>query len=440
MHKTKSVLAFGAIAIALSGCGANPSSPSVPSTTSVASNVLQLAVGTANIAGTTGLNVVVTYRQPKGGYKPGDSGALVDSPTLTIPGTLPASQTVPKGNYDALSSVLAGPGGTDGGTAVMTSSSQNPGTATVTTFGQSGGAYGLGLEPFNAYGGANAPGPNNVGSPFQVAPYQVPLFDTTASDQNAFVPWGGPPAFNPLGNGQSVVGNSQLPPGSGGISLGLDVFAGVTPAVGTYSLAVSVPANTGASTQTATFALKAATVLGNATAATYTPDGNGGGSFNAAMPAQATEAYVEVVDIGPSAAKTVSCNGASAKSPVYYTLQTGTGGALTLGDAAGPTGTPSICTAAQNTKANAGAATGGDQFMVWTIGFDYPAFESSYPNSLGNPSPTIVGAAGSDDITISPMVCQMDTGGGTLGACPAGANPLSRMHNGFQVRSFTRHF
>ncbi len=40
-------------------------------------------------------------------------------------------------------------------------------------------------------------------------------------------------------------------------------------------------------------------------------------------------------------------------------------------------------------------------FNVQTIGFDYPAFEASYPHSLGNPAPPIAGNSGTSDITIS---------------------------------------
>jgi hypothetical protein len=75
----------------------------------------------------------------------------------------------------------------------------------------------------------------------------------------------------------------------------------------------------------------------------------------------------------------------------------------TLADAAGPSGTPSLCSPAQNTVFNGGASTPGDQFLVQTIGFDYPLYENSYTTASSNinPSPTFAGANGQADITIS---------------------------------------
>lgn len=425
-------IAVGMLSACGSGGPANGTKPlTPPSQVNVANNVLQFAVGTANLAGgtATGLNVVATYRQPTGGTVPGDSGTLINSPTLTIPGTLPAAPGTAQG-YDPNSTIVTGPGTADAGTSAMASTSQSLSSypAATTTFGVSGGAFGLGLEPFNAQGAAdNGGSQGTIGAPFQVAPYPVPVYDTVASDPNQFVPWGGPPAFNPLGNGQSPVGANNVPAGEAGVVLGLDVFQGVAATPGAYQLSVVVPANTGAVTASQAFTLPAgAALLGNAVAAVPSADGSGGGTFAVTLPARATEAYVEVIDFGPATG--ASCNGASAGGPVYYTMETSASGALTLPDAAGPGGAPSICTAAQNTATNT-AATTGDQFSVITIGFDYPAYESSYPNSSGNPAPTILGANGSDDITISTPVCSMDTGGGALGACTGAApTPLSLQH------------
>jgi hypothetical protein len=260
-----------------------------------------------------------------------------------------------------------------------------------------------------------------------VAPYPIPLYDTVSPDANALVPWGGPPAFELAGNPDSVVGTSAnlYPAGTAGVSEGIDVFSGIAPAAGGgYTLAVAVPSTS--VTQKAGFKLPGTlTTLGTATSPAYTPNGSGGGTFGFAMPTGATEAYVEVVDYGPAqpaapAAGLTSCNGwASAGTPVYYTLETTGSGTLTLPSTIGPTapsavfatgaaaGTvPSVCTAAQNTTANAGTATTDDQIAIQVIGFDYPAFESSYPHSLGNPSPAIVGPNGEDDITISAATCQ----------------------------------
>jgi hypothetical protein len=91
--------------------------------------------------------------------------------------------------------------------------------------------------------------------------------------------------------------------------------------------------------------------------------------------------------------------------PTYYTIEVKASGTAVLPDLQGPGKTPSLCTSAQNSVANGTASapvsTPGDQFTIQLVGFDYPWFEASYPNSSGNPSPTIAGASGQSDITIS---------------------------------------
>jgi len=423
MRLNNHILTTGAlVAVGRVGCGpsAGSQAPSVPHVANPNADVLQFAVGTANIYGTTGLNVVTTFRQPKGALAPGDSAVLVSSPTLTIAGALPATAGAPPSGSDGDSTIDTGPAPSEVGGTNMTSSSQVVGTTTVTTFGQSGGVFGLGIEPFNY---------NVNGAPDNVAPYPVPVYDATALDPNQIpAAWGGPPAFDLLGNGTSPVGNGGEPGGTAGLSMGLDVFQGVTPvAGGAYSLSVSIPANTGTFTKTASFTLPAVTTLGTFTTPVATQDvaNDGGATFAVTLPAGVTEAYVEVADFGPGGTTAASCNGSSAASPVFYTLEVTASGTATLGPAAGPGATPSLCSASQNTTTNT-AATNGDQFVVWGIGFDYPAFESSYPNSNGNPAPAILGAGGSDDLTISLAGCYEEATATptTTGACPAGTLPL----------------
>ncbi len=432
MKKTLQLLTSMAVGISLAACGASGNGGTAPSNVApIAKNVLQFAVGTANLFGTsTALNVVVTYRQPSGSYAPGDSGTLLNIPTLTLPGPLAANSATGSASavtgYDPLSTVLYTPATSEVGNDAITASSQSPTTATVTSFGQSGGAFGLGIEPFNSIGGGSAAGsgnPSSLGSPFQVAPYPVPLYDaaaaTAAGDPNSLIPWGGPPAFDLTGSGgDSVVGNGNYPTGTAGVSEGIDVFEGVAPTAGTYSLSVAVPANTGTVTQTQSFALPAVVTIATPTDPTLTPDGSGGGSFAGfVMPAGATEAYVQVVDYGPadqtatgasSPSQPTGCNGASVAAPIYYTVETTTTPAA-LGDALAPGGAPSTCTAAANNAVTQGttypAAAGADQVVIQVVAFDYPAFESSYPSSLKNPSPTILGSKGSDDIAIAPAAC-----------------------------------
>ena len=429
INSMKRLILTGAIALALTACSANPNNPIAPTNPAVIqNNVLQFAVGTARLPnGTLALNVVTTYRQPAGAFAPGDSGALVDTPTLTLPAPVAGPAGTATG-YDALSTVLTGPAAGEIGTTSIGGSSQATGTTTVTTFGQSGGAFGLGIEPFNSYGPANAPSFSQIGTPFQVAPYPVPLYDQTASDPNQFVPWGGPPAFVlPNSNGDSVVGNSNYPSGTAGVSEGIDVFASIAPvAGGTYGLSVSVPANTGTATSPPqSFTLPAGPpTVGPATAPSYSVTTNSFTGFS--LPAQASEAYVQVVDYGPNptaATQPASCNGSSAANPVYYTLWTNTSTLPTLPAAQGPNGTPTICSAAQNTATNS-AATPGDDVVVQEVGFDYPAYEMSYTGvpgtgSAGTPNPPYVGGQKSDDLSISPAVCTYDSGGGVMASCTA---------------------
>jgi hypothetical protein len=382
-------------ALAVTSCGPSngSNSPAPPTIAPVQSNVLEFAVGTANIYGDlgtaggamTGLNVAATYRQSNG-TKPGGSGSAVNSPTLTVAGLLPATAGAPDGNF---STIVTGPGPTEADGSSMTSTPQtgtNP-----TTFGVSGGVFGLGIEPFNY---------NQLGTPDSAAPYPVPVYDAlagTSGDPNQLpAAWGGLPAFNATGNGV----------GQPGLSMGLDVFEGVTPvAGGVYSLAVSLPANTGTTGKTASFTLASAALLPAFTTPTATADGAGGESIPLTLPAGVTEAYVEIVDYGPdpgAATQPAGCNGASATAPVYYTIETSSSGTQTLPDTDGPGGSPSICTAAQNTTAN-GAPTDGDAFTVQDIGFDYPWYEASYTtNAIPDvPAPVITGGGGQSDITIS---------------------------------------
>jgi hypothetical protein len=410
-------LASAAACVGLAACSGSGTSPKGVTQANVAANVLQLAVGTANIYGDlassggnlTGTNIVATYRQPAGAFA-GDS-VLVNSPTLTGPFKLagPAGAA----GADPLSTILTGPAPSEIGGDSMKSTPQ-AGTA-VTTFGTSGGVSGLGLEPFNYN--------NQGGVPFTVVPYPVPLYDTIKSDANAFLPWGGPPAFDPNGDGEGVRDGNVYPSGTVGISEGLDVFAGVAPSTaGAYTL--SAP-STGTSAGTvapspATFTLKSTALLPAISPPVPVSNGSGGLSLAVTLPAGVTEAYVQITDFGPDPTATTQpagCNTASATAPVYYTIFVSASGTATLGSSSGPgtpsSPTPSICTSAQNTTAD-GATTDGDAFTVQIVGFDYPAYAISYPNSKGNPSPALLGATGQDDITISSAAGYTQPAGGSL--------------------------
>jgi hypothetical protein len=395
-------LVAAAIAAAmLAGCGANGTSPIPPTNPApVANNVLQFAVGTVNLYGTSeGVNFVITYRQPSSGFNPGDSGALVSTPSLHLPFkiAIPMGSSVP---YDGTSTAWTGPSGHEKGRDVISSTSQSPNASNVTTFGQSGGAFGIGIEPFNLYGPADAPYPGLINSPFQVAPYPVPLYANglpSGAGANILEPWGGPPAFDLLGNGQSPVGNSQVPTGQAGLSMGLDIFA-LKPVTGTYGVNVVVATSSKSFSQNAQAHLDAGKTLPAATASTFVANGKGGGTLSVKLPAGVREAYLQVSDYGSSASSS-ACNssGGSSSVVIYYTLLVRHSGTYSLPDSAGPGGTSSICP--------------GDRFTVQTIGFDYPMYEASYPASLHDPKPPILGPRGQDDVTISPADCDVAPNG-----------------------------
>ena len=416
----------------LAGCSGGGSNgiPAIHSVNPLSTGKLQFVVGTANLYGTgSGLNVVSTYRQASG-----LSNVTVDTPTIHGPFTLPAKSAA-GGGVDPYSTLPGGPSAQEvsiGHEIAGTSQTVHPGTPAcdsalpcselnanggtvtitpnTTTFGQSGGVFTNGLAPGNY---------TNQGVASSYVPYSEPLYDTTSG--NTFTPFGGPPAFDPNHDGLGVRdGLFNLGAGVLGIPEGISTFAGVGVAAGTYTLSVQVP--TGVSGTTSTFGtatssanLASTALLGTITAPVLVLDGNGGGSFTiAAFPLGVTEEIVQIVDMGDGAS--VSCQGAIGASegagPAYYTIVAKAPGTFSLPDAIGPnttissgitkiTPSPSICTAAQNTAA-AGAATAGDAYTVQAIGADYPLYESLYPIN-GSQTPTLAGANGQADITISAL-------------------------------------
>ena len=403
MNKSVAFLTACTVALLLAGCSGSGTNPIAPSRVcNLALNVLQLNVGTANLFGDTpaaaiaGTNVAVTYRQSaSANCAVGDSGTLVNSPILTRPAVIAAAAGVPD---SFLATILGGPDASEVGHTSMTSTPQTPNAANTTTFGVNGGAFGLGLEPFNIS--------NVSGVPDSVFPYPVPLYDPIVAaggaNPNAFTPGGGPPAFVIAGNIAAVKGGFKA------VSEGLDVFA-IAPAVGAYSLTVNVPANTGAVTATAAATLTSAALLPAFVSPVPVVAATGGVTAVTVLPAGVTEAYVQITDFGPTTALASSCVGASKGSPVYYTVVIKATGTATF-----PAGT--ICTAAQNTTAN-GSASDGDAFTVQGIGFDYGAFEASYPSSLGVVSPSLTGAGAShqSDVTISSQgLFNLPVGGGPI--------------------------
>lgn len=434
------------LASVLAGCSGSGSNPAPVTTVNVLQGKLQLAVGTANIFGdlggsangsATGLNVVTTFRQVAGQQTVGASETLVNTPSLSGPFTLPAGLAAVPDNYGA--TLTAGPTSPEVTENEISATAQPPaGTYPVnsTSFGVSNGVYSSGIEPFNTtvVGG---PGALPAGQPVSYAPNIVPAYDPlyAAGDPNAFVPFGGPPAFDANGTGRGTRDGLGEPATQLGIEEGLDVFQGVVPRTGTYTLRVVVPTQSANLALTANANLNSTTLLpAIAPPATVTADANGGlSAIPVVVPPGVTEAFVQITDFGPAlssdpnAVNPASCNGSDV-TPTYYTLRVTASGTYSLADGLGPVAAPSasnpsICTAAQNTAysvANvsgfAGQA-GPDQFTVQVIGFDYPAYAASPIDELGNPSPALTGASGQADITIS-----------SAAAFPAGATASGLRH------------
>jgi hypothetical protein len=462
LNWVKAVLAAAAAGSVFAACGNQAQAP--PSTTSVAPTTgkLVFAVGTANIFGatanasgfgTTGLNVAVSYRI-------GKNSVLNSTPKITGPFKLPsiadscpapaAANNPPGcGGVDPFSTgplapsvyELAQSTGTIEGTlqtvrpndpicdAATTCTSINE-TPNATTFGQSAGVFALGILPSNS---------TNNGTPYSYQPLPQPFYD---SSTGVTIPWGGPPTFDPDGKGDGVrdgYNDNALNTGVQGVSLGIDVFEGVTTPAGAYTMSLQIPngisssGSSSYSTVPATANITSTTLLPDLVSPAMVEDGAGGGSFSALAPtitAPFTEVFVQVTDYGPGGAPGApvgNCQGplgpGAEAGPVYYTLLYHPGDAATalnLPDMIGPNSkagqsafqlSPTLCTAAQNT-AVLGAATPADTYSVQLIGTDYPLYEAS--PLFGANAPTLTGANGQADISMSyPILYTYGTPGGT---------------------------
>jgi hypothetical protein len=386
-------------AVSISACTAGQTGPpnqAVVNPTQSGNAALLLAVGTANIAGHAGLslNVVPIYRQ-----KTGASAVLVDIPKLTGPFTLPkpaGATDIPGAQYDANATADLGPsaaevagkfiGGSPQPTQIGTPSSLN------TTFGVNGGVFGNGFAPGN-YG--------TGGLPASFAPYYQPFYAGVASGpgattNNTFLPVGGAPAFDPARNGHGATG-PNFP--DGGPSLGINVFQGVVPGAGAYTLNVALPTSSGtlnATPATATLAnpglvLPIGTAGGAAPAATF----NGNGSVtvtNVALTAPAVGAYVELVDYGATdttaGAGAAGCNGATATAPISYTHWVTASGPVAFTNVNAAYGqTIAVCTAAQNAGLVSGDTLTGDNIQVVVVAFDYNEYGLQYNGATGSTYP-----------------------------------------------------
>jgi hypothetical protein len=148
-------------------------------------------------------------------------------------------------------------------------------------------------------------------------------------------------------------------------------------------------------------------------APSFVPDGNGGGTIEINVPAGVTEAFVNFtvtnqICYPPPAVQNPEFNQITSNYTVM-TRQTGPQ-TLVLPDNLGPpapkTGTllHTMCTTADNQNPlNPNGETPpyvGAKYSLNAVGVDYPAYEMAYPQSTV-PNPTIVGANGQADVTVS---------------------------------------
>ena len=437
------------------GISITPVTPGNPNYSS-----LQFSVGTANLyGGRVGLNVVSTFRQSNGASATGVNTPRVSGPFVIGAPAVPSfAEASNSGFPDPYATVFnGGPSVREGrGNALYgTPQTVAPGTPScdgnglfppppsgqhfvrcpaglkpnTTTFGQSGGVFALGLQPANAVAA--------TGQGYSYQPYPQPFFNAVDRvSQYQFVPWGGPPAFDPNKDGMGTRDGLFLAgvdsfgdPFFLGVGEGITAFDGVKARSGDYTLSVAISTvGTGGGVSTTTVNktahLDASHVLPAINAPVFTFDGKGGGKFTLALPHGATDGYVQIVDFGPKGGPKDGASGTPSNcqgvrgthfAPVYYTVHVHNAGRATyrLPDEIGPNlatsggrgnlqPSPSICTAAQNTK-KAGSATQADDVVIQAMGFNYPIYQAALGLIAATTpqNPRISNSAGQADITIS---------------------------------------
>ncbi len=392
-----------AAALGLSACTAGQTGP--PPVTSVNTStvgVLQFAVGTANVAGTAGLNVAATYRQSNG-----RSALLASTPRLTGPFTLTGTGAAPTGFYgtgpsffsqpDSVATADLGPSTDEiakdyiGGTPQTSASNADQGVPT--TFGASGSVFSNGFFPGNY---------TTQGNPYSYNPYYQPFYAGTGPA--AFLAIGGPPAFDPNGDGAGTQDGSFNTPILG-VSLGLSVFEGVTPVAGTYNLSVTPATGGAAAVQAAPAHLTGGALLPAAAAPVVTFAGDGSASVSYTLPAGVVGAYVQVLD-------TSYCTG----KPFAYTFWVTASGTSSIPNTLGrhgKSGGPAICTAAMNTSA-AGQPAAGDPVQAVLIGFDYNQYALQLNGSANFTYPQAPALPAQADVTMSPIANYAQNADGTV--------------------------
>jgi len=173
---------------------------------------------------------------------------------------------------------------------------------------------------------------------------------------------------------------------------------------GTYKLLVVIPTGQKSTVSTSTTATLTGTPLAAYPQPAIALDGTGGALVTVTVPAGVTETLVTILTTACAPTTAAPTPGASpapvVSQPQLYTLISHVKGPgtdrLTLPDFIAPNGSlapyHSICSNAEN--------PGQGTSSVNAAGFDYPAFESVYPQSFAQ-APALTGAGGRSDITIS---------------------------------------
>lgn len=388
MKNLKIGLTLVGIGLALAGCSgtANQTStlPQVSSFDPVTGSTLQFVAGTANVAGTIGLNTLATLRQNSGSSA--FASVLANAPSIVGP----SGFIVPTAS-DAYG---------DAGTGSITGSLQTSLTVTPppTTFDPTGGNASI----VSSYGFLPAYVNNSNTTP-NLVPAALPYYAATNAALDTTLEYiGGPPAFQPPQHTSTQDGT--FPGNYAGYTLGFVSFQ-APPISGTYTLNVVIPTGinasgtSGTATKTATAALNAATTLPTwSTAPILAADGAGGGTIttNFAAGGGVTEEFVEVVNVGSGgtiAKPMPSVCQATGKAPYYYTFRV-TPGAATVA-------VPDTIGAAAPGAVQPRTLCAGDAYAVYGFAVDFPLAESAFPASAGTVAPPLAGANGQADVTTS---------------------------------------
>lgn len=387
---------FAVLLPAVAGCGSGGASePPVTSVDPAVSTQLQMSVGVATIAFNggasvaTGLNVVETLRQADG-----LSGVVYNVPQIIGPSS-----------FDILNSTVTGDevefAGSDLGTNHITWSTLNQSQWTGPARGikaATTGAFGYGFCPCNS----DASPTTGTATLFQA--FNLPVYGANPYGPAAELWYGGPPAF-------PAVDPSVAALGFQGYSLGFIDFA-VKPAVGAYHLYAAVPPayttpanptpspNPNGSPTPAPGVLAAAAQLGSTAGLpelktpTFKPDGKGGGSIEITVPASVTETIAVVRSIHGSG--TGSCAAARTQFDSFYTIVSHSHGSLHL------VLPPMLGPPTQSGESTQSICPQGN-YTAYAAGFDYSAYEASYPKNLSQ-LPVISGNNGQADVTTSDVL------------------------------------